>query len=138
MHKTRVKMCWIVGSILHAVICIHILYEPCIDIVYIGFMIYTFCRSEVMYIKCIQNVYKMYSTFRQPFVYNVYIKFSCHGSFNFVYKMNTNVCRIMWYILYTFWINQLDTCTIFYIQNVCAVSVWLKDKQSKKLTLTHT
>ena len=36
---------------------------------------------------CIQNVYKMFPTFQQTFVYILYTKFSCNSSFNFVYKM---------------------------------------------------
>ena len=100
---------------------------------------YTFCRSELMYTKClyakcipyfnkllhtfcIQNVYKMfvyiqnqmYPTFQQTFVYILYTKFSWHRSLDFVYKMHTKACRNVVYILYNF-------C----IQNVYTVSVWV-------------
>ena len=44
----------------------------------------------------------MYRTFRQTFAYTLYTKFSCHSSFNSVYKMYTKVCRNVVYILYTF------------------------------------
>ena len=99
-------------------------------------MMYTFCRSELMYTKCtqnvsiqnvshryfnkflytlcIQNVYKMYPTFQQTFVYILYTTFSWHNSFDFVYKMYTKACQNVVYILYKFCINQLYTsCTIF-------------------------
>ena len=46
---------------------VHILHEFCTQIVYIVLMVYTFCRSELMYTKCIQNVHKMYPTFQQFF-----------------------------------------------------------------------
>ena len=53
MHNKRVKICWNKGSIQHTIICIYILYGFCIQIVYIMGMMYTFCRSEMMYTKCI-------------------------------------------------------------------------------------
>ena len=56
LHKKRVKICWNKGSILHTIICIYILYEFCIQIVYMIFMTYPFCRSELMFAKFIQNV----------------------------------------------------------------------------------
>ena len=136
MHNKWVKICQNKGSILHTIICRYILYEFCIQIVYIMFMMYVWGRSELMHTKCIQNVciqnvphiltnfciqdiykmfvYKMYTTFRQTFIYISYAKFSWHNSFDFVYTMYTKVCRNMVYILYTFCINQLyASCTIF-------------------------
>ena len=76
------------------IICIYILYEFCIQIVYIIFMMHTFCRSELMYKKCVPNVYKMYPTFLQTFIYILYTKFSCNSSFNFVYKMHTKFVEV--------------------------------------------
>ena len=71
-------------------------------------------------------VYKMYTTFRQTFVFILYIKFSCCSSFDFVYKMYIKVCRNMVYILYTLCKNQLyASCTIFvykmYTQFPCGI-----------------
>ena len=96
-------------------------------------MMYTFCRSELMYTKCIQNVciqnvshisanfytqniYKKYPTFAQTFVYILYTKFSWHSSFDFVYKMYTKVCRKAGYILYIFCINILHISCIHLVQ----------------------
>ena len=42
-----------------------------------------------MYTKCMQNVYKMYTTFRQTFVYKIKRTMAA----KFVYKMYTKVCR---------------------------------------------
>ena len=47
----------------------------------------------------------MYTTCQQTFVYILHTKFSGHSSFDFVYKMYTNVCRNVVYILYTFCIH---------------------------------
>ena len=102
------------------------------------FMMYTFCRSELMYTKCIQNVciknvsrilrnfctqnvykmfvYKMYPTFRQTFVYILCTNFSWHSSFDFVYKMYTKVCGNVGYILYTFCIHFVYILYNFCIQ----------------------
>ena len=97
----------------------HISYEFCIQILYIVLMISTFCRSELMYTKHIQNVYNMYPIFQQSFIYILHTNLSCHSSFNSVYKMYTKVCQNVGYIfyisiLYTFCIHQLYTnCTIF-------------------------
>ena len=78
----------------------YILYVFCIQIIYIVLMMYTFCRSELMYTKCIQDVYKIYPTFQQTFVYILYTNFNCqHSSFNFAYKMYTNVWWNVGYIL---------------------------------------
>ena len=91
------------------------------------FMRYTFCSSELMYTKCVQNVcVQNYTTFPQTFVYILYTKFSWHISFDFIYKRYTNVCRNVVYILYTFCIatfciHQLYKCCI---QNVYTVFVW--------------
>ena len=112
------------GSILHAIICICILYNFCLQIVYIMCMMYALSRSDLMYTKCVQNaciqnvshlstkcciqneykmyIYKIYITLRQTFVYILYTKFSWRSSFDFVYKMYTKVCRNMVCILYIF------------------------------------
>ena len=80
---------------------------------------YIFCRLELMYAKCIQDVHKMYFTFWQTFVYILDTNFNCHSSFNFVYIMYKIVRRNMGYILYTscihfVYMHQLYTsCTIF-------------------------
>ena len=73
MNNKRVVIFWNKGSILHTIICLYILYEFCIQIVYIIFTMYTFCRSELMSL-CIPNLYKTYPTFRQTFVYKIYTK----------------------------------------------------------------
>ena len=79
--------------------------------------VYTFCIQnctrciQLMYTKCIQNVYKMYTTFRQTFVYILYRKSKELCQLNFVYKMYRYkrlskcgihfVCKYCVYILYT-------------------------------------
>ena len=93
-----------------------------IQIVYIMFMMYTFCRSELIYKKCIQNVciqnvshistnfcihfvYKMYTKCIQ----NVCIQNVSHISTNFcihfVYKQN--LADIVLLILYTKYLQKL-------------------------------
>ena len=67
--------------------------------------VYTFCIQH-LYNWCIQNVavqnvYKIYTTFRQTFVYLLYIKLKEICQLNCVYKMYTNVCGNVAYILYT-------------------------------------
>ena len=71
----------------------------------------------------------MYPAFLQTFVYILYTKFSCHDSFNFVYKMYTKVCQNVVYILYKLCIDQLYTsCTMFvykmYTQFPCGTLPW--------------
>ena len=56
VHNKWVKICWNKGFILHTIISIYIMFEFCIKIVYIMFMMYIFCRSELMHTKFIQNV----------------------------------------------------------------------------------
>ena len=46
-----------------------------------------------MYAKCIQNVYKLCTSFRQIFVYIFRTKLKELFHLNFVYKMYTQVCR---------------------------------------------
>ena len=76
-------------------------------------MIYTFCRSELMYTKCTQNIC-IQDVSHISTKYILYTKCSCHSSFNFVYEMYTKVCQNLVYILYTFCIHQLYiSCTIF-------------------------
>ena len=64
---------------------------------------YTFCRSELMYTKCIQNV----SCISTNICFQMYAK--CN-----VYKMFTNICQIVVYILHTFCIHQLYTSIHLY------------------------
>ena len=56
---------------------------------------------QLIYRKCTQNVYKMYTTFQQAFVYILYTKSKELCQLNFLYKMYTEVCRNVGYILYT-------------------------------------
>ena len=61
------------GFIPHTVICTYILYEFCIHIVYM-FMMYTFCRSQLMHTECIQNVFRNSTNFCMHFVWKIYTK----------------------------------------------------------------
>ena len=75
--------------------------------------VYTFCIQH-LYNGCIQNVAiqnvrKIYTTFRQTFVYLLYTKSKGICQLNFVYKTYTKVCRSVVYILYT---NILHTFSI--------------------------
>ena len=70
-------------------LCIHFVYKNCTR-----FM-------QLIYRKCTQNVYKMYTTFQQAFVYILYTKSKELCQLNFLYKMYTEVCRNVGYILYT-------------------------------------
>ena len=36
---------------------------------------YNFCESELTHAKCTQDIYKIYHTFRQTFVYILYTKY---------------------------------------------------------------
>ena len=47
---------------------------------------------QLIYTKCIQTVCKMYTTFRQTFVYILYTKSKELYQLNFTYKMSTKVC----------------------------------------------
>ena len=149
MYNKWVKICWNKKSILHTVICISVLYEFCIKMLYIMFMMHAFCRSELMYTKCIQNVciqnvshistkfcmqnvyykmcvYKMYTTFWQTFAYILYTKLSWHSSFDFVYKMysykSLSKCGI--HFIYIFCTSVVYILYNFCIQNVYTGSVW--------------
>ena len=51
----------------------YILYEVCMQIVYTVLWWCT-CKSELMYTKCTQNLYKMYAKFQQTFVHLLYAK----------------------------------------------------------------
>ena len=111
------------GYILHTIICIHfvwILYAHCIIVL----MMFTICRSKLMHIKII---YKMYTKCiphfnRLLYIYILYTNFSCHSSFNFVYKRYAKVCQNVGYIFEKFCIHQLyKSCTIF----VQMISVWV-------------
>ena len=98
----------------------HISTNFCIHFAYKLFTkcIQNICIQNVSYIStnfCMQNVYKifvykMYTTFRQTFVYILYTKFSWRSFFNFVYKSLSKYV----YILYKFFIHHLYTsCTTF-------------------------
>ena len=61
---------------MHAIICIYILHEFYIRIVNIIFMMQTFCKSELMYTKyiqnvCIKNVSHILTNFSIHFVYKI-------------------------------------------------------------------
>ena len=111
-HNKQVKTCSNKTSILRTIISIYIMYELCIQIVYIMFMIYTFCSSELMYTICIQNVCIQN-------VSHILTNFFIH----FIYKIQ--LAQLFW-LLYTkciqnfvkiwdtFCIHQLYTsCTSF-------------------------
>ena len=65
---------------------VYILWEFCMQIVYIVLTMYTFCRSELMYTKCIQNL----SHILTNFLYILYTKLSCHSFFWFYLQMWDN------------------------------------------------
>ena len=70
-----------------------------------------FCMQKLykMYItdtKFMQNVYKMYPTLRQTFVYIFHTKFEELWQLNFVFKIYRKVCGNVEYILYTFCIHR--------------------------------
>ena len=113
----RSKICWNKGSILHRIICVYILYEFCIQIVYIHnvydvhflqirtdvYKMYTNCLyikcipyfDKFLYTLCIQNVYKM-------FVYKIYLTFRQTSVYKmFVYKMYPILRQTCVYILCT-------------------------------------
>ena len=133
MYNKWVKICWNKESILHTVICIYVLYELCIKMLYIMLMMHAFCRSELMYTKCIQNVshistkfciqnvyykmcvYKMYTTFWQTFAYILYTKLSRYSSFDFVYKMYS--CKSLSKC-------GIHSCTIFVYKMYTQVPCW--------------
>ena len=96
----------------NTIICIYILYEFCIQIVYTTFMM--FFLSELIYTKFIQN--SCVPTFRQTCVYILYTKFKWNGSFNFVRKMYTKICRNGVHNLYTFCIHFAYISCIHLVQ----------------------
>ena len=107
---------------------VYILYVFCTQIVYIVLMMHTFCRSELMYTKCIQDAYKMYPIFQQTFVYILYINFNCHSSFNL--KCIQKFVEMVGYILHTscihfVYIHQLQPYILynFCTQNVHKISI---------------
>ena len=51
---------------------------------------------------CIQNVYNMYTTFQQTFVYILYTKLEEPWQLNSVYKVYVKVCWNVGYIFYTY------------------------------------
>ena len=61
-----------------------------------------------MYTKCIQNVYKMYTTFRQTFVYVLYTAKFCIQN---VYK-NLLKCGI--HFVYKYFVCILHTSVLIY------------------------
>ena len=64
------------------------------------YILYTKIEQDV-YNWCIQNVSNMNTIFRQTFVYIFYTKLKELSQLKFVYKMCTEVCRNVAYILYT-------------------------------------
>ena len=107
MNNKRVVIFWNKGSILHTIICLYILYEFCIQIVYIIFTMYTFCRSELMSL-CIPNLYKTYLTFRQTFVYKISTKFIQNVYLQNVSHISTNFC-----IQNVYKISEVSGCHLF-------------------------
>ena len=77
--------------------CIHFAYKNC-----------TRCL-QLVYTKCIHDVYKLYPTFQQTFAYILYTKLKELLQLNFVYKMCIKVCQKVGYIFYTFCIHFLYT-----------------------------
>ena len=73
------------------------LHYPHVNCVYI---LYTKIVQDVCN-WCIQNVYKMHTTFQQAFVSILYTKSKELCQLNFVYILYTKVCRNVEYILYT-------------------------------------
>ena len=96
VFNKRVKMCWNKRSILHAIICIYILYESCLPILYMMFMMCTFRRSELIYKKCIQNVWMQN-----------------------VSHISTNSCIHFAYKMYTKCIQHVCIQNVFHISKKC-------------------
>ena len=103
---------------------VYILYVFCIQIAYILLMMYTFCRSELMYTKCIQDVYKMCPTFRQTFVYILYTNFNSHSYFRFfspprsqglktLHPVGFDLKFVSFYYFKSFYLAY------FYLQTIC-------------------
>ena len=97
-------------------------------------MMYTFCRSDLMYTKCIQDIYKMYPIFRQAFVYVLFTNFNCYYIVLLIFhtkciqkfvEMWDTFCIHLVYILYTSGVYILYN---FCIQNVYTIAIWLRNK----------
>ena len=74
----------------------------------------------------LQDLYKMYPTFRQTFVDILYKNFNCHSSFNLVYKIHTKVCWNVRYILYTACICFVYTSCIHLAQFLYTKSMYTR------------
>ena len=123
VHNKWVKICWNKGFILHTIISIYIMYEFCIQIVYIMFMMHIFCRSELMHTKCIQyvciqNVSRILTKQNLAGIVLLILFPKCIQKF---VKMWYTFCIHSVYILY---IPVVCILYNFCIQNVYAVSVW--------------
>ena len=58
-----------------------------------------------MFTKCIQDIYKMYPTFRKTFVYILHTKLKELWQLKFVYRIYKKACRNVGYFLDTFCIH---------------------------------
>ena len=101
------------------------MYEFCLQILYIVLMMWTYCRSRFMYKKCMQDVYKMYPTFRQTFAYILYKKLSYHSSFCIIYIMYTKVCWNVRHILYIYIVYILYKLIIYILHNFCIQNTYM-------------
>ena len=150
MHNKWVKLCWNKGSILHTNICIYILYQFCIQIVFIMFMMYTFwpiridlyktytkclytkCNphyGKLLYWFCIQNLAGIVLLIlcTKYFVY----KFSWHSSFDFVYKKLVEMSYT--FCIHFVYISCIHLVQFLYTKCMYTVSVW--DGDSSKILI---
>ena len=108
------------GSILHTIICIYLLYESCIQTVYIIFLIYIFV--DQMYTKCLHT--KCLYTKCIPYFSKLVYTFCMQNLVVIVLSILYKVC----WMGYKFCIRQFYTsCTIFvyqiYTQFLCIVVI---------------
>ena len=68
-------------------------------------------------------VYKMYTTFRQTFVYILSTKTSWHSSFDFVWKIYTKFVE-MWYTFVLHFVFILYTSVVYILYNFCIQNVY--------------
>ena len=113
------------GSILNTIICIYIVHEFCIQIVYIMFMKYTFCGSRLMYTeylytKCIPHFYKQ-------LLYTFCIQNPAGIVLLILYRKcvkKLSKCGIFCvHFIYIFYVSVVYILYNFYIQNVYTVLV---------------
>ena len=115
MYNKLVKICWNEGCILHTIICIHFEWS-----------LYTQLLRCTLFVEqnwFLQNVHKLYQTFRQTFVQILFTKLSCHSFFNFVYKMYTKVRLNVGYTLHISCINFVYINCIHIVQFLYTISI---------------